>query len=189
MVQGPEDRQLLRGREAGRRGAYQDERRDQHRSHDHEPRVAAGGGEFPGRSGQTLEIKRDPYLRKPGLYVFTCKVHPYMFGAVIVDDPQTEGLDIGAELQLVTGAKIPTTSDIAKKLLRTFFVTTTPALWRDYRKPNWEVKLPELPINLGGKVIKMSDLNFYMPNTLLQPQTPGIGEVWADTQFEGVSEW
>ncbi len=36
-------------------------------------------------------------------------------------------------------------------------------------------------------MIKLSDLNFSMPNTLWQPQTPGIGEVWADTQFEGVS--
>src|SRR3954451_5093021 len=34
-------------------------------------------------------------LTTPGLYVFTCKVHPYMFGAVIVDDPATEGLDLG----------------------------------------------------------------------------------------------
>ncbi len=124
---------------------------------------------------------------KPGLYVFTCKVHPYMFGAVIVDDPKTEGLDLGAELQLVTGAKVPTSSDIAKKLLRTFFVTTTPALWRDYRKPNWEVKLPDLPVNLGGKVIKLSDLNFSAPNALTQPQVPGVGDVWVDTQFEGVS--
>ncbi|MGB7965651.1 MAG: hypothetical protein WCF64_05405, partial [Methylocella sp.] len=126
-------------------------------------------------------------FEKPGLYVFTCKVHPYMFGAVIVDDPKTEGLDIGAELQLITGAKIPTTSDIAKKLLRTYFVTTTPALWRDYRKPTWDVKLPDLPINLGGTVIKLSALNFSMPNTLLTPQTPGVGEVWVDTQFEGVN--
>jgi YVTN family beta-propeller protein len=112
---------------------------------------------------------------------------PTCLGAVIVDDPNTEGLDIGAELQLVTGAKIPTTSDIAKKLLRTSFVTTTPALWRDYSKPTWEVKLPDLPINLGGKVLKLSDLSFSMPNTLLQPQTPGVGEVWVDTQFEGVN--
>lgn len=126
-------------------------------------------------------------FEKPGLYVFTCKVHPYMFGAVIVDDPNTEGLDIGAELQLVTGAKIPTTSDIAKKILRTYFVTTTPALWRDYRKPTWDVKLPDLPVNLGGTVIKLSALNFSMPNTLLTPTTPGVGEVWVDTQFEGVS--
>src|SRR5262249_7418175 len=26
-------------------------------------------------------------LTTPGLYVFTCSIHPYMFGAVIVDDP------------------------------------------------------------------------------------------------------
>jgi hypothetical protein len=29
----------------------------------------------------------DVVLHTPGLYVFTCKIHPYMFGAVIVDDP------------------------------------------------------------------------------------------------------
>ena len=34
-----------------------------------------------------------------------------MFGAVIVDGPQTEGLDFAAELQLIAGAKIPTSSD------------------------------------------------------------------------------
>ena len=28
-------------------------------------------------------------LTTPGLYVFTCSIHPYMFGAVIVDDPAT----------------------------------------------------------------------------------------------------
>ena len=36
----------------------------------------------------------------PGLYVFTCKIHPYMFGAIIVDDPETEGLDLDT---VVTG--------------------------------------------------------------------------------------
>ena len=34
-------------------------------------------------------------LRRPGLYVFVCKIHPYMLGAVIVDDPNTPGLDLG----------------------------------------------------------------------------------------------
>jgi hypothetical protein len=32
-------------------------------------------------------------------------VKPYMFAAVIVDGPQTEGLDFGAELQLITGPR------------------------------------------------------------------------------------
>jgi YVTN family beta-propeller protein len=146
-----------------------------------------GAANFPVDQEKPSNSSVTQTFDKPGLYVFTCKVHPYMLGAVIVDDPGTEGLDLGSEIQLVTGAKVPTTSDIAKKLLRTFFVTTTPALWRDYRKPNWEVKLPDVPVNLAGKVIKLSDLNFSMPNTLLQPQTPGVGEVWANTQFEGVS--
>lgn len=126
-------------------------------------------------------------FEKPGLYVFTCKVHPYMFGAVVVDDPNTEGLDLGGEIQLVTGAKVPTTSDIAKKLLRTFFVATTPSLWRDYAKPKWEVKLPDLAVNLGGPVIKLSALDVSAPNQLLTPTTPGVGEVWVNTQFETIA--
>ncbi len=38
----------------------------------------------------------DVTLTTPGLYVFTCSIHPYMFGAVIVDDPKTTGLDLGS---------------------------------------------------------------------------------------------
>jgi hypothetical protein len=32
---------------------------------------------------------RPAMLKDPGLYVFVCKIHPYMFSAVIVDDPST----------------------------------------------------------------------------------------------------
>jgi YVTN family beta-propeller protein len=123
---------------------------------------------------------------KPGLYVFTCKVHPYMFGAVVVDDPNTKGLDVGSELQLVTGAKVPASSDIAKRLLRTFFVATTPSLWRDYSKPKWEVSLPDIPLNIEGNTISLSALGMTMPNELEKPGTPGVGEVWVNTQFEKI---
>jgi YVTN family beta-propeller protein len=146
-----------------------------------------GAAKFPVDQEKPSNASVTQTFDKPGLYVFTCKVHPYMFGAVVVDDPATEGLDLGGEIQLVTGAKVPTTSDIAKKLLRTFFVATTPTLWRDYGKPSWEVKLPDLAVNLGGAVIKLSALNLSAPNALLQPKTPGVGEVWVNTQFEGVS--
>jgi YVTN family beta-propeller protein len=146
-----------------------------------------GADKFPVDQEKPSNASVTQTFDKPGLYVFTCKVHPYMFGAVVVDDPKTEGLDIGGELQLVTGAKVPTTSDIAKKLLRTFFVATTPALWRDYRQPKWEVKLPDLGLNLGGAQINLSALSLSAPNTLLTPKTPGVGEVWVNTQFEGVS--
>lgn len=146
-----------------------------------------GADKFPVDQEQPSSASVTQTFDKPGLYVFTCKVHPYMFGAVIVDDPKTEGVDIGGELSLITGAKIPTTSDIAKKLLRTFFVATTPSLWRDYRKPNWEVKLPDLPLNLGGTKINLSDLSLSAPNAVLTPKAAGVGEVWVNTQFEGVS--
>ncbi|WP_246598817.1 hypothetical protein [Methylogaea oryzae] len=145
-----------------------------------------GAKDFPVDQNQASSASVTSSFDQPGLYVFTCKVHPYMFGAVVVDDPATEGLDLGAELQLVNGAKVPTSSDIAKKLLRTFFVATSPAQWRDYRKPNWELKLPPLPLNLGGTVITLDALNVSAPNKLAKPATPGVGEVWVNTQFETI---
>ncbi len=69
--------------------------------------MAAGAG-LPVDQDKPSNSSVTHTFEKPGLYVFTCKVHPYMFGTVT----QTEGLDFGAELQLITGAKI--TSDIAK---------------------------------------------------------------------------
>lgn len=146
----------------------------------------AGAGEFPVDQEQASSASITKKLDKPGLYVFTCKVHPYMFGAVVVDDPKTEGLDIGSELQLVTGTKVPADSDIAKRLLRTFFVVTTPSLWRDYREPEWKVSLPDIPLNIKGQTISLSALSLSMPNKLFDPDTPGVGEVWVDTQFEKI---
>jgi len=145
-----------------------------------------GAAKFPVDQDKPSSASVTQTFDKPGLYVFTCKVHPYMFGAVIVDDPKTEGLDLGSEIQLVTGAKVPTTSDVAKKLLRTFFVATTPSLWRDYSKPTWDLKLPSIPLNLGGTVIGLDALNLSVPNQLLKPATPGVGEVWVNAQFETI---
>lgn len=144
----------------------------------------AGAKDFPVDQEKPSDASITKGLDKPGLYVFTCKVHPYMFGAVVVDDPNTKGLDIGAELELVTGAKVPADSDIAKKLLRTFFVVTTPGLWRDYRQPEWKVSLPDIPLNIKGQTISLSALSMTMPNKLSNPKTPGVGEVWVNTQFE-----
>jgi len=147
-----------------------------------------GAKGFPIDQDQAASTSVAPTFDKPGLYVFTCRVHPYIFGAVVVDDPNTEGLDLGSEIQLVTGAKVPTTSDIAKKLLRTFFVSTTPSLWRDYAKPIWDLKLPAVPLNLGGTVISLDALNLSVPNQLSNPATPGVGEVWVNTQFETIKD-
>jgi len=141
-------------------------------------------------------------LDTPGLYVFTCKVHPYMFGAVIVDDPNTEGLDLGNpeadyKIDLVTGIKgLPTSSDLAIRLLKTFFIATSPSNWQDYSSGLWNVRFPTLPVRISGAPFgNIVDDGLAPPLTILNvnnevlpapvpPTTPGVGEVWVNTQFE-----
>ncbi len=135
-------------------------------------------------------------LKTPGLYVFTCKIHPYMFGAVIVDDPSTEGLDLGKKISLVNGIEVPTFSDLALRLLRTFFIATHPANWQDYTsdKP-WHITYPPVPVRVAGP----DGVEILVPNlaaalsavlgndvTLDKLENPGpaVGEIWVDTQFE-----
>jgi plastocyanin len=126
-------------------------------------------------------------LTEPGLYVFTCKVHPYMFGGVIVDDPETqielEGevirdnellsgvlghivdedggllLDLGATtFSMVNGYQIPTGSDLSLRLAKTFFVATAPENWRDYASLTpWNPSYPALPVK--ASVYTGGDLN------------------------------
>ncbi|HVH95494.1 MAG TPA: multicopper oxidase domain-containing protein, partial [Bacillus sp. (in: firmicutes)] len=71
-------------------------------------------------------------LTEPGLYVFSCKLHTYMLAAVIVDDPNTKGLDLGDNIHLVNGAILPTNSDLALRLLKTFFIATSISNWQNY---------------------------------------------------------
>lgn len=131
-------------------------------------------------------------LQTPGLYVFTCKVHPYMFGAVIVDNPSTQGLDLGEKISLVNGITVPTSSDLATRLLKTFFVATTPSNWQDYTSSApWHITYPNVDVRItGGAVVNLpAVLNTRYGNditlpALSKPATPGVGDVWVDTQFE-----
>ena len=132
-------------------------------------------------------------LTTPGLYVFTCKVHPYMFGAVIVDDPETEGLDLGETIDLASGIRnLPTSSDLATRLLKIFFIATAPNNWQNYTPPTpWKLTYPSVPVRItGGAVVNLSEVLVarYGNNEVLAasvpPAHPGVGEVWVDTQFE-----
>ncbi len=139
-------------------------------------------------------------LHTPGLYVFTCKIHPYMFGAVIVDDPSTPGLDLGDNISLVNGITVPTSSDLATRLLRTFFIATHPANWLDYAAAGpWHITYPGEPNTpsadvrvriTGGAVVNLYDVltarygNDQPKAPLVNPATPAVGEIWVDTQFE-----
>jgi len=131
-------------------------------------------------------------LKTPGLYVFVCQIHPYMLGAVIVDDPKTPGLDLGENISLVNGITVPTSSDLATRLLRTFFIATNTANWQNYTSGQpWHITYPSVDVRItGGAVVNLAAvLNARYGNDLplppvFNPSTPGVGEVWVDTQFE-----
>ena len=131
-------------------------------------------------------------LHTPGLYVFTCKIHPYMFGAVIVDNPGTPGLDLGESITLVNGITVPTSSDLATRLLRTFFIATHPANWEDYSSSTpWHITYPSVDVRITGGAVANLDAvlsarygNDLPKEALFNPTTAAVGEVWVDTQFE-----
>ncbi len=139
----------------------------------------------PGKGSETV------VLQTPGLYVFTCKIHPYMFGAVIVDDASTTGLDLGDSITLVNGITVPTSSDLATRLLRTFFIATNPNNWQDYTSSSpWHITYPNVDVRVDIGVVNLPAVldarygNDITLPALFKPSTPGVGEVWVDTQFE-----
>jgi DNA-binding beta-propeller fold protein YncE len=139
-------------------------------------------------------------LMTPGLYVFYCDIHPYMFAAVIVDDPLTPELDLGKTIDLISGiTKLPTASDLALRLVRTFFIATNPSNWQVYSNTTdvpWIPTYPPVPVLAGdkdGNSVSVADLNLFLHNQFdigktlhktFNPSTPGVGEVWVDAQFE-----
>lgn len=105
-------------------------------------------------------------LDEPGLYVFVCQIHPYMFSSVIVDDPTTNVkannlpgapllplLDLSDDLTILTRhidpvselVEFPVTlgpvNALPLELLKDFYVITDPSNWKDYNQDNWEVNL------------------------------------------------
>ena len=139
-------------------------------------------------------------LNTPGLYVFVCKVHPYMLAGVIVDDPATPWLEIGETLHLVgvtdptdPTKAFPSNSNLALRLLRAFFVVTSPSNWKDYTKVGVPFKptYPAVAVRLTGGAV-VPDLNAALQATFdgdvipaqKTPTINGVGEVWVDTQYE-----
>jgi DNA-binding beta-propeller fold protein YncE len=52
----------------------------------------------------TDSMGRPAMLKDPGLYVFVCKIHPYMFSGVLVDDPGTKLENVELLPDLLPGA-------------------------------------------------------------------------------------
>jgi DNA-binding beta-propeller fold protein YncE len=134
----------------------------------------------------------------PGLYVFVCKLHPFMLGGVIVDDPATQGLDLGKTITLLNGATVPTASNLAFRLLRSFFIITNPQNYQVYTAngSTWDPVYPAVPVlayEQNSNPVFVPDLNaafqsyFHEPVSLpaaIPPTGKGVGEVWIDTEYE-----
>ena len=143
---------------------------------------------------------RSVTLNNPGLYVFVCKVHPFMLAATIVDDPATAGLDLGENVSLVNGITVPTSSDLATRLLRAFWLITNPANYQDHNPATnpsltWTINYPaDVPVRItGGAVVDLKttlEARYGNNLPLAAPFTPaqkGVGEVWVDTEYENTA--
>jgi len=139
-------------------------------------------------------------LKTPGLYAFVCKMHPFMLGAVIKDDPTTPGLDFGKSATYAGGKTMATDSDLYWRIIRAFFIVTNPKNWQDFSPKNtartWDPNYAPAPVlawNSKGKAKLVPNLDVFMQKRfrepvalppLFKPSTPGIGEVWIDLQYE-----
>ena len=143
---------------------------------------------------------RSVTLTDPGLYVFVCKVHPFMLAATIVDDPATPGLDLGENVSMVNGVTVPTSSDLATRLLRAFWLITSPGNYQDHNPATnpaltWNINYPAgVPVRItGGAVVDLKatlearyGANVPIPGPF-NPAQAGVGEVWVDLQYEKTS--
>src|SRR2546426_601440 len=130
----------------------------------------------------------------------------------------TNGLDLGKTLDLhkivlETLPNVPTASDLVLRLVHTFFIITNPDNWQNYPVSGtgpWAPSYPPVQVLAYDKdgtqvrvasssptipgVINLNDLMhayFGEPKTLTAiapPSTPGVGQVWVDTQFEMMTD-
>jgi len=99
---------------------------------------------------------------RPGVYLFHCKIHPYMTAVVGVTDNSGNIPD-------VTSAMLPFIGHMGVNSLpaeTVLSVITTIAATDADKRAKWDI------LNSAAQII---------------PPTPGVGEVWVDTQFERVS--
>ena len=158
-----------------------------------------GAENMPFTQGAGLSGDHDVNLATPGLYAFYCVIHPYMLGAVVVDDPSTPGADFGKKLRWLDGTIIPSSADEVWRTVHSFFIITEPGNWQNYapdKAVTWDPQYPRAPIltyKQDGSPNLIPDLNehfhkmFEEPKKLeppVKPTQPGVGTIYYDTQWE-----
>ena len=163
-----------------------------------------GAANMPFDQPSAFRGTKSVQLTTEGLYVFVCKLHPFMLAAVIVDgnglgDGQ---LELGKAITLISykqTVSVPTSSDLATRLLRTFFVITNTKNYQDHNPATnptlkWHIDYPSLPVKtdlapvLDVKTVLESrygnDLSIPGP---AMPSMAGVGEIWVDAEYEKTS--
>jgi DNA-binding beta-propeller fold protein YncE len=158
-----------------------------------------GASSMPFDQHEAFRGTKDVTLEDPGLYVFLCKLHPFMLGGVIVDDSSTPELDLGKTITFMNGATVPTASDLALRFVRSFLNITSPSNYQVYsadHSTTWDPKYPAVPVRAhdrDGNPVVIPNLDeflgkhFHEPVTLPKvtaPTAKGVGEVWVDTEYE-----
>ncbi len=159
-----------------------------------------GAKNMPFKQEGGLTGDHEVNIETPGLYAFYCAIHPYMLGAVLIDDPATPGADFGPKLHWLDGTTIPSAADEVMKTVHSFFIITEPSNWQYYardKETKWDPQYPAAPIlthNADGSPNFIPNLNehlrkkFEEPKTLkppVHPTQPGVGTIYYDTQWEG----
>lgn len=139
----------------------------------------------------------DVVIPTEGLYVFVCKVHPFMLASVIADSDNTNGLTLGHDIELLTGEVVPTASDLSLRLVRAFFVITNPDNWQVFSAggSTWDPSYTDVPVTVydaADTAITVNPNDFFdtyfsegepLPD-IFDPVTKGVGEIWVATQYE-----
>jgi YVTN family beta-propeller protein len=110
------------------------------------------------RSGGVASAEFDA----PGVYLFLCKVHPYMTGVVAVEDGQ-------GNVPPVTAEQLPFIGHLGAASLPAGAV------------------LGVLPTVAPTDADKQAKWDIRSPAEARRPAVPGVGEVWLDSQFEQVA--
>jgi DNA-binding beta-propeller fold protein YncE len=158
-----------------------------------------GASSMPFDQDQAFRGTEDVTLNDPGLYVFLCKLHPFMLGGAIVDDPATPELDLGKKITLLNGVTVPTASNLALRFVRSFFTITNPANYQVHsaaHSTTWDPVYPAVPVrayDANGNPVVIPNLDTFLGNHFHEPVTlpkataptaKGVGEVWVDTEYE-----
>jgi DNA-binding beta-propeller fold protein YncE len=105
----------------------------------------------------TLSVRFDV----PGVYLFVCKIHPYMTGVVAVRDARGSIPDVTSEeLPFLSHLGVPSLPALA-----VLNVITTIAPTDEEKRAKWDIR---------------------SARDEFRPPIPGVGEVWVGTQFERV---